>query len=200
MPSHLPRWSQAIPFLIQILQTIPPNEFSLFFLMVPSAWVWGMLERSRALDFTSTFTCSSTSLETIVDKPGIPLGSGETRTRLSCFEEGKEGRNWFLHHARLPMSLSWQGLWSCNLCPAAVTKARETGLRAELKEIGKSCVTSAGKNEHDHASNLSTQTNAAHVPTMLGGKQASGERKWSGRKGEAGGGENWWQAQTARES
>ena len=113
---------------------------------------------------------------------------------LTCFEEEKVGRKWFLHHtklpigegngtplqysclenprdggawwaavsgvaqsrtrlkrlsssssSKLPMSLAQQGLWSCKLCPAGLTKAHETGLRARLKEIGKSCITSEEK-------------------------------------------------------
>lgn len=49
---------------------------------------------------------------------------------LSCFEEGKEGRKWFLHHIKLPISLAQQVVWSYNLCLVGLTKAHEASLQS----------------------------------------------------------------------
>lgn len=55
--------------------------------------------------------------------------------------------------------------------------------RAGLKEIVNSCVISAGKNKHDHSSNISTQTSAVHTPIMLGGCKPRRRGNGQGEKG-----------------
>ena len=100
---------------------------------------------------------------------------------LTCSEEEKVGRKWFLPHTKLPMSLAQQGLWSCKLCPAGLTKAHETGLRARLKEIGKSCITSEEKTSMTMVLTFlhkcsSCSSNAREEAIKCG-------RKWAGSKG-----------------
>ena len=100
---------------------------------------------------------------------------------LTYFEEEKVGRKWFLHHTKLPMSFSQQGLWSCKLCPAGLTKAHETGLRARLTR-GKSCIASEEKTSMTMVLTFlhkcsSCSPNARKEASKYG-------RKWAGRKGE----------------
>lgn len=51
------------------------------------------------------------------------------------FEEGREGRKWFLQQAKLPISLAQKGVWPC---PGGLTKAHETSLQSRAERDWKS--------------------------------------------------------------
>lgn len=131
----------------------------------------------------SNRTVVSNTLGSIAGEPGNLSSQTVENTGVYYFEARKEGRKWFLHGIKFPITLA---------------HAMKLVHRAGLKKLG----SLVGKNKHDHGSSLSTQTNAVHAPIMLGERKqvgvGEGENEQEKRKDLRV--ENWGQAWRARGS
>lgn len=95
---------------------------------------WWLLLLVRWVGWGGGFWLSVPPLPTVLLLVGAQLVSLGTlwsqvlgNPGLACFEEGKTGRKWSLHHTKFPISLAQQDVCSCNLCLVDLTKAHETG-------------------------------------------------------------------------